>query len=255
MYDPTSGNTDFALVIAMPAHNEASGIASFLTEIQNSFEGLPCKYVVVDDASSDGTAGVVGGLVDLDAIVLENHLNLGHGPSTLLALGEALATGAPFVIAVDGDGQFLGVDVRRVYDLIADGNVDVVEGVRTARGDPLFRRVTSLSTRLLVASRCGAVPRDANTPLRAYRAEVLRELLTYISPDTLTPNLFVSALVRKKNFLVLEVDVTSLPRRGVSIESVTWRAQFKVVPSRRFVKFCADATFQWVRRSIGDGRG
>jgi glycosyltransferase involved in cell wall biosynthesis len=237
------------VAVVMPAWNEAEGIAGFLEELSEALSEWTVEFIVVDDCSSDRTAEAVGAAAKrgTPVSVLSNEVNRGHGPSTMRALRAGLATGADVVVAIDGDGQFLGSDVARVVERIASGNSLVVEGVRSDRGDAVYRRLTSEVTRALVWSRAHTLPADANTPLRAYRPDLLQRLLDRVPPDAMTPNLIISALCRKWRVPLAEVPVASRPRRGLSAQGTTWGARRASLPSRRFVTFCLRATGEWVR--------
>ena len=237
------------VVVVMPAWNEAEGIAGFLEELRDALAAWPTEFIVVDDCSTDGTADAVRATADhgTPVSVVSNARNRGHGPSTMTALRAGLATGADIIVAIDGDGQFLGSDVARVVELMDAGAAQVVEGTRAGRGDAAYRRVTSEVTRALVWSRARSLPADANTPLRAYRPDVLRRLLDRVPPEAMTPNLIISALCRKWQVPLVEVAVASRPRRGASAQGTTWGARRASLPSRRFVTFCLKATGEWVR--------
>jgi glycosyltransferase involved in cell wall biosynthesis len=237
------------VIVVMPAWNEESGIAEFVREIATSLAPSSSAFVVIDDASTDGTTSAVRALSaeGIDVVVLTNPTNVGHGPSTVRALTEGFARAPAAVVAVDGDGQFSGADVARVVRALLNSDADVVEGVRVSRGDPWFRVGTSAATRALVWARCRRLPRDANTPLRAYRPQVLRRFLAAVPPDAMTPNLVISVLSRRWGVDVAELPVYSQPRRGASSVGTTWGAARTALPSRRFVSFCVKATAEWVR--------
>ncbi len=237
------------VAVVMPAWNEVEGIAGFLDELRDALAEWTVQFIVVDDCSSDGTPDAVraAGESGTPVSVLSNEVNRGHGPSTMRALRAGLATGADVVVAIDGDGQFVGSDVATVVARIGSGTDLVVEGVRSDRGDAAYRRITSEVTRALVWSRARRLPADANTPLRAYRPELLRRLLDRVPPDAMTPNLIISALCRKWRVPLAEVPVASRPRRGASAQGTTWGARRASLPSRRFVTFCLRATGEWVR--------
>jgi glycosyltransferase involved in cell wall biosynthesis len=233
----------------MPAWNEAEGIGEFLMELQVALADVAPVFVVVDDASSDDTAQAAAAVAEtgIPVTVLTNALNMGHGPSTMRALRAGLDSGCDVVVAIDGDGQFTGADVRRVVDTLLEGPAQVVEGVRTQRGEAAYRRVTSTATRGLVWTRSRALPADANTPLRAYRPAALERLIERVPSTAMTPNLIISALCRRWALPLVEVPVASRPRRGASAQGTTWGARRASLPSRRFVTFCLRATGEWVR--------
>jgi glycosyltransferase involved in cell wall biosynthesis len=237
------------LSVVMPAWNEAEGIAGFIHELNEALEQWQPSFIVVDDFSTDDTADAVRRLASqgIPATVVTNPSNRGHGPSTLTALQLGLKGFPSAIVALDGDGQFRGVDVATVVASLLAGTADVVEGVRRNRNDPLYRRLVSAGTRFLVWTRAGRVPADANTPLRAYRPSVLAGLLQSVPVSAVTPNLIISALCRRNGLVILEIPVASLPRRGASSVGTTWGNRRKALPSKRFLTFCARAVREWAQ--------
>lgn len=234
----------------MPAYNEESGIEEFISELNAHLDKWEPTFFIVDDCSKDQTAIVAASLLKQGVIVrvVPNEVNSGHGPSTVKALQLGLAVEPELIVAIDGDGQFFGSDVEKVVQLMLDSNCEIAEGVRTQRGDPLYRQVVSLMTRLLVFSRSRQFPRDANTPLRVYRPTALMRHLDTLKPETMIPNLVISANSRRWKMKVLEIGVRSIPRRGVDQSSITWGKSRRQLPTRRFLKFCVGATKDFFRR-------
>jgi len=239
------------IAVVMPAFNESAGIKEFLLELAEQFDAVSVKFLIVDDCSTDSTWDVLqqisaSGLFDLE--MTRNERNLGHGPSTIKALTAGLESGQSVIVACDGDGQIGGADMRKVVDALDIDDVVVVEGVRVARRDALFRRVVSQATRLLVFLRTGKLPRDANTPFRAYRRSALEVVLQSGRIGEIVPNLDISTYVRTVGMKVLELSVNSRPRRGPSTLGSTWSGGNRWIPSRKFVMFCFRALRDWVRR-------
>lgn len=232
----------------MPAYNEESGINIFLDELNNAFKDKEVQFIVVNDFSKDGTGNAVEQLraSGFPVSIFTNERNSGHGYSTIAALKFGLETNSDVVIAIDGDGQFYGSDVRKVYDSLSS-QIEIVEGVRTERHDPLFRRIVSFATRLLVFSRSRAWPKDANTPLRAYKTKTLEQILKSIPADTPIPNLYISALTRKNNIPKVELVVESRDRIGEEITGTTWGKGVSWLPTKRFVGFTFKAISSWFR--------
>ena len=243
--------------VVMPAWNEAEGIADFIQEISRALAEWPHRFIVVDDCSSDGTAEVVRKLGDqgIDSSVVINSRNQGHGPSTITALRLGLDAGTRSVIAVDGDGQFRGSDIGRVFQALLEQDADVVEGIRRDRNDPMFRQVVSALTRIMVWTRVRRWPADANTPLRAYTAPALARLIASVPEDAVTPNLLISAMCRAGGLTVIELPVASISRRGANDVGNTWGTRRKAIPSKRFLTFCGKAAIEWVRTPMRDRFG
>jgi dolichol-phosphate mannosyltransferase len=238
-----------SVAVVMPAWNESEGITEFLSELNAALQGWDPMFIVVDDCSTDGTAEQVHSLAssDIRASVHRNAVNSGHGASTVTGLRLGLETNADVVIAIDGDGQFIGSDVAKVLARLLEGDVDLVEGIRVGRDDPTYRRAVSATTCALVWLRTRKSPTDANTPLRAYRPAVLASLLAAIPPTAVTPNLLVSAMSRRWGLRIAEVPVSSRARRGSVQDGTTWGKSHRQLPSRKFVKFCAKATVDWIK--------
>jgi glycosyltransferase involved in cell wall biosynthesis len=224
------------VAVAIPAYNEADGIAGFLQEIDRVLAPHvgTLTLIVVDDASRDETAGVLAATAPTLTATLEivrNATNRGHGPSVLEAYRRALATNPDFVLQVDGDGQFHGSDLRRVLVLLND-EAHAVSGVRRFRQDPWFRMMMTRLVRYYVGVSFGVTARDPNCPLRGYEAKILRDLLTALPPDCLVPNLYLTVVAARRGVALLEVDVSHRVRRGVSTEGTTWVRGLSPVPLR-----------------------
>src|SRR5215207_2424491 len=83
-----------ALSVVVPAYNEIAGIAGTLSSLHATVDrlGMTHEILVVDNASSDGTADSVEALGDPRVRLLRNRENLGKGAS--LRRGMLEATGA-----------------------------------------------------------------------------------------------------------------------------------------------------------------
>jgi len=90
--------------VVIPAHNEARTIRAVAAE---ALQQLPL-VIVVDDASTDGTADLLEGL---PVIVLRNEQNRGKAASLLRGAHEAIERGASAIVTLDGDGQHSPEDI------------------------------------------------------------------------------------------------------------------------------------------------
>ena len=166
-------------------------------------------------------------------------VNRGHGPTLLEAYRQALDVNANLVIQVDGDGQFLGSDLRRVVVLLEDG-ADAVCGVRRFRYDPWFRMVMTRVVRSYVGISFGVPTRDANCPLRGYRSSLLDELLRWVPDEALVPNLYLTILAARHGVTMVEVDVNHRVRRGGNAVGTMWSDRRSVIP-KKLLAFSARA--------------
>jgi dolichol-phosphate mannosyltransferase len=226
-----------SVAVAIPAYNEADGIAGFLEEIDNALAPhvASLRLVVVDDASTDGTSALLSEVAPRLKGVLEvivNRANRGHGPTLLTAYRHALQSDPDYVLQVDGDGQFHGSDLRRVLVLLLD-DAHAVSGVRRFRQDPWFRMVMTRLLRSYVRMSFAVGARDPNCPLRGYEAPLLRDLLGALPDECLIPNLYLTVVAARRGLALLEVDVSHRVRRGLVAEGTTWkRGAYSPIPWR-----------------------
>jgi dolichol-phosphate mannosyltransferase len=229
------------VAVAIPAFNEADGIAGFLREIDRALSPHTSRLrlIVIDDASSDGMTSVLDALrpeLSGDLEVVTHPHNLGHGPAVLAGYRRALAQHPDFVLQVDGDGQFHGSDLRRVLVLLLD-EAHAVSGVRRFRQDPWFRMIMTRLLRSYVHVSFGVAARDPNCPLRGYDAPLLRDLLDAVPDDCLIPNLYLTVVASRRGLALLEVDVGHRVRRGNSAQGTTWGGRTRSPIPLRLVRF------------------
>lgn len=231
------------IALAMPCYNEADGITEFLDDIIQNLDTDLDFIVIVNDCSTDGTWETILSYSEVAPKVkcFTNQENLGHGPTFVMAIKYALSFNPDVIITVDGDGQFNSREIKEKLESFKDSKEDVLEGVRTHRTDPLFRKLVTNLLRFLVWSRVHILPLDSNTPLRIYRAPVLKSLLQQIPHHSLIPNLRISALTRRNGLNYIQQTVRSQPRRGLSASGSTWKAKREWIPSKRFLLFCKNA--------------
>lgn len=232
------------LAVAIPAYNEAEGIGGFLEELDRELKGVADRvtFVVVNDRSTDDTLEVLDRLgpeLNGELLVLTNEHNLQHGPTLLRAYHAALTTGADTIAQVDGDGQFTGRDLATIVRASADGTVAL--GVRARRVDPWFRKVLTRTLRVGLIAVYGVHPADANCPLRAFPAVVLRRLLEHVPEEALVPNVHLSVLAHATGVPLVEVSVEHLDRRGANPQGTMWGAKRAPLIPKRLVVFSARA--------------
>lgn len=241
------------IAIVMPAYNEADGIVGFLEEIVEHVAAHCDRLdvIVADDRSTDATASVIAAAGVAGVEVQTQPANRGHGPTALAAYRAGLATSAGLIVHVDGDGQFTGEDIARVVAAFEAEDADVVHGVRRGRDDPWYRRVLSAGLRLLVRPFAGRGVPDINTPLRAYRPEVIAALLEAVGPDALVPHVHFSLAEARRRMRVRYIAVRSLPRRGAETTGTMWGTSGQpLLPPPRLRAFARDALVELWQLSL-----
>ena len=238
------------IAICMPIFNESSGITEFLNEIYEQFQTYEVAFYLIDDFSNDSTEVVLQELaLRLPVSYRRNERNLGHGPSTILALKYALLSNYDFILAVDGDGQFYAHDMRLLTEKCIQHKSDIGLGIRVRTNEPIYRKFTSWVTRIIVYRKTKIKTLDANTPLRFYSQSSLESLLVNLESDNPIPNLCISAKIHKLNLKVETSQVEFRVRRGETTQSITWGKSLMNLPSKRFIKFCFKSIRYWIKNS------
>ncbi len=109
--------------VVIPGYNEASVIAGVVRDVV----ALGVSVVVVDDASSDDTAGQAA---RAGAITIRHALNRGQGASLQTGLELSLRQGARAIVTFDADGQHRSKDILALLEPILIGEYDVTLGSR-----------------------------------------------------------------------------------------------------------------------------
>ena len=124
------------LSIVIPAYQEGSGIAASLREIHSRAieAGLPVELIVVDDGSTDETWAELQRcrieMPELTAVRLSR--NFGKEGAIAAGLDEAMGDAC---IVMDADLQHPPALIPEMVQLWQSGEWDVVEGVKSNRGD------------------------------------------------------------------------------------------------------------------------
>lgn len=122
-----------ATLIVVPTFNEAENIAELVAAVRTS---LPAAHVlVVDDASPDGTAGIVRQLAAKDGHIqiLERPAKLGLGGAYVAGFGWGLARSYERYVEMDADLSHDPGDLPRFMAALDQG-ADLVVGSRNVPG-------------------------------------------------------------------------------------------------------------------------
>lgn len=160
--------------VVMPVFNEAPTVGSVLDAVRERYDGW---VVVVDDGSTDGTAGIAA--TRSDVLLVRHEENQGYGATLRSGFHAALELGAESIITMDCDGQHEPHHIVQFCEELSTCGADIVSGSRylpesgevgVVPGDrqAVNRRVTEIVNRVtgwnLTDSFCG---------FKAYRADVL----------------------------------------------------------------------------------
>ena len=157
------------LAIVIPAYNEASTIRAIA---QNALRVSPL-VIVVDDGSSDATSEALSGL---PLVLLRHEKNLGKAAALWNGFNTALDHDVEFVATLDGDGQHLPEDIRRLATAARRHPRHIVIGARMKGRDaaPMARRFANRFADFWISWAAGYPIADSQSGERLYPASLLR---------------------------------------------------------------------------------
>ena len=217
--------------VVIPVHNEQDNVEPLYESLIRSLEELGRTYevVVVDDGSRDETYARLAALAAGDPRLRLVQLRRNYGQTAALAAGFDHARGE-VVVPMDGDRQNDPADIARLLEKIDEG-YDVVSGWRRDRQDTFGRRLPSRIANWLIGRVTGVRLHDYGCTLKAYRADVMREMRLYGEMHRFLPALAYEAGAR-----ITEIPVTHHPRiAGKS--NYGFGRTFKVLLDLMTVKF------------------
>lgn len=169
---PYMANKKPSISTFFPAYNDGGTIASMvvmatlvLEEITDDFE-----VIVVNDGSQDYTADVLNRLEATFSHVRIIHHKGNKGYGGALRTGFASAT-KDLIFYTDGDAQYDVQDLRILYAKMAD-DVDMVQGYKISRNDPLIRKIIGPIYHHTVKAMFGLHLRDVDCDFRLIRRKV-----------------------------------------------------------------------------------
>ncbi|HEX9646217.1 MAG TPA: glycosyltransferase family 2 protein [Alphaproteobacteria bacterium] len=198
-----------SLSIVVPVYNEAGNVEELYRQIASvvAEQGYDAEIVLVDDASTDGSAEVLDRLARAHGEAKVIHLARNYGQTAALMAGLDHSTAA-VVVAIDGDLQNDPADIPRLLAKLEHG-FDVVSGWRRARREGLARTLPSRLANWLIARTTGVRLHDFGCTLKAYRRDVLGDVRLYGEMHRFIPVYAAWAGGR-----IAELEVSHRPRRA-----------------------------------------
>jgi glycosyltransferase involved in cell wall biosynthesis len=159
-----------------PAYNDGGTIPSMIVMAHLTIRQMTDDFeiIVVNDGSSDHTSQVLNEIAQLypELRVIHHPKNKGYGGA--LKTGFEAAT-KEWIFYTDGDAQYNPMDLHLLVDTLDDG-IDVVNGYKISRNDPLIRIVLGNIYNGLVKFAFGIHLRDIDCDFRLMRRSIFDTL-------------------------------------------------------------------------------
>jgi glycosyltransferase involved in cell wall biosynthesis len=223
-----TNSSSFSIIV--PAYNEQDGIRESVSEIYKVFSklGHPFEIIIVNDGSTDDTAGAIAALsaefVNVQTVTLQKNYGKGY------AIREGAAqAGGDYVVFMDADLDIHPRQMDRILELLKRKGCDVAIGSKrhpeSVIDYPLSRRIISNIYFWITSLFFGLNVRDTQAGLKIYKKAVLKAILPRLVVKKFAFDLEMLAAAHRLGFGIREFPITvTFSRKYGRISSVDcWR--------------------------------
>ena len=195
--------------VLVAALNEHASLAELVARVRTTLDelGRSWELIVVDDGSTDGTAGVLRELYHDDPRLRVRVLRRHEGKSVALGLALSEARGRVLVM-MDADLQGQPEEIPTLLRALDERRLDFVQSWRVRRADAHDRVWSSTLFNRACSTLSGLPLHDINCGLKVFRAEVAPRLNLHTGMHR-----FLPLLAWRAGFAVGEEPVQHQPRR------------------------------------------
>jgi glycosyltransferase involved in cell wall biosynthesis len=209
------------LSILMPVYNEARTVQDVLKRVLDVDFPCPVEVVIVDDASTDGTAEILGRFRDERLVKLTHPVNRGKGAAIRTAV--AAATGE-FVVPLDADLEYQPEEIPRLLQPVLSGEAEVVYGNRSFGSHAAYSFwyvMGNLGVTTFANVLFNAYIADLETCFKLLPLDLLRDLR--ISSEGFGMEAEITGKLLARGIRPFEVPVTYRARTREAGKKITWR--------------------------------
>ena len=196
--------------VISPVFNERENLKTFVDSVIKVMHSTDMSWelIVVDDGSDDGSTTVIKELTNQDNIKCL-LLAKNYGQTTAIQAGFDNAIGK-YLVTLDSDLQNDPKDIPALLHKLIEEELDLVVGWRKNRKDNYFlRNLPSSIANKLIGNITGVKLHDYGCSLKAYRADVLKEVRLYGEMHRFIPAWMATKIPASK---ISELVVTHHPR-------------------------------------------
>jgi len=217
------------LSVIMPVYNEKGTVLKIIRKVLEL--DIVKELIVVDDCSTDGTAGLIkNGEFGPRVKKLFHEKNLGKGAA--LRTGFKKASG-DIVAVQDADLEYEPGELRELAKPIQNGIADAVYGSRLSGGKPqrvymfwhkLGNGILTLLTNVLYNSTLS----DMETCYKVFRKDLLDGITIKSNGFSVEPEI-TAKILKKKGVRVYEIPISYYGRTYEEGKKITWRHGFSAI--------------------------
>jgi len=200
--------------VVIPVYNERESLLPLHAEIATvqAATRLEMEVIFLDDGSTDDSWAVISELASRQGNVRGVRFRRNFGKAAALSAGFRAAKGQT-IVTLDADLQDDPAEIPRFLEALERGGpdgkpLDVVSGWKRIRRDPWHKVFPSRVFNWMVSWVTGVNLHDHNCGMKAYRAEVFREVRLYGEFHR-----FIPVLAAARGFKVGEIEINHRPRQ------------------------------------------
>ncbi|MFW6155125.1 MAG: glycosyltransferase family 2 protein [Planctomycetota bacterium] len=213
MAEDIESPSDPRILVIVPAHNEAASLPQVVADLRTHCPRA--DIVVVDDASTDGSAAVAAGL---GVAVLSLPCNLGVGGAVQTGFMFAAEGDYDLAVQFDGDGQHRANQIAALIEPLRAGRSDLTIGSRVVGGPRFrfhpFRFVGSRMLATLVSWIVRQRITDPTSGFRAANGRAIRFFARHYPDSYLADTVQTLAWAARQGLRITEVPARMRQRRA-----------------------------------------
>ena len=208
------------VIILIPSHNEIKTLEKICLEIKK----LRLKFLVIDDASNDGT---LLWLKKKKINYIKNKKNIGYESSIITGINYIIKNfDLKYLITFDADGEHQTKDLIRVIKRLKHKNVDMVIGNRNK-----FNRLSEHILSFLFFIKFGV--KDPLSGFKAYSVQKLKKIKNKINAKFYLVDIIT--LFKTKNFSIKNIHIKTKRRTDKSRVGNILFTNIKILSLLRFI--------------------
>ena len=219
------------LSVIVPIYNESKSIPILFDALEGAIGQYDYEIIAINDGSKDDSLAQLRAVCQRNERVKAINFKRNFGQTAAINAGIQHASGDVLVL-IDSDLENDPNDIPNLVNKLDEG-YDVVSGWRQNRwkGEFLTRKLPSMTANKLISSISGVPLHDYGCTLKAYRADVIKDVVLYGQMHR-----FIPVYCAWQGGLVTEMPVNYQPRRFGKSNYGIFRT-YKVVLDLVLIKF------------------